>query len=131
MSTAISAVLIFSSLPLEQSLRSAPSGRNSEQGLAPRSKYSRRMLQNILGTARVQVDFAEGKRRMRGNIQTRASISNRFQGYSAGGIETASTVSPVMGCLKARRRLQRAVSQWLSRLPYFPSPKSGIFLLAN
>ena len=25
----------------EQSLRSAPSGRNSEQGLAPRSKYSR------------------------------------------------------------------------------------------
>ena len=43
------------SLPREQSLRSAPSGRNSEQGLAPRSKYSRRMPQNILGTARVQV----------------------------------------------------------------------------
>ena len=40
-------------LPKEQSLRSAPSGRNSEQGLAPRSKYSRRMPQNILGTARV------------------------------------------------------------------------------
>ncbi len=44
------------SLPREQSLRSAPSGRNSEQGLAPRSKYSRRMPQNILGTARVQGD---------------------------------------------------------------------------
>ena len=31
----------LSPLPKEQSLRSAPSGRNSEQGLAPRSKYSR------------------------------------------------------------------------------------------
>ena len=33
----------------EQSLRSAPSGRNSEQGLAPRSKYSRRYAAEYFG----------------------------------------------------------------------------------
>ncbi|MBQ5897956.1 MAG: hypothetical protein IIW81_05780, partial [Oscillospiraceae bacterium] len=31
----------------EQSLRSAPSGRNSEQGLAPRSKYSGALCRRI------------------------------------------------------------------------------------
>ena len=34
---------------VEQSLRSAPSGRNSEQGLAPRSKYSRRNAEEYFG----------------------------------------------------------------------------------
>ncbi|MBP1575552.1 MAG: hypothetical protein J6C34_08075 [Oscillospiraceae bacterium] len=33
----------------EQSLRSAPSGRNSEQGLAPRSKYSRHYAAEYFG----------------------------------------------------------------------------------
>ena len=36
-------------MPKEQSLRSAPSGRNSEQGLAPRSKYSRRYAAEYFG----------------------------------------------------------------------------------
>ena len=41
--------------PLGQGLRSAPSGRNSEQGLAPRSKISRRMPPKFLETARGNV----------------------------------------------------------------------------
>ena len=41
--------------PQGRSLRSAPSGRNSERGTAPRSKISRRMPPKFLGTARVNV----------------------------------------------------------------------------
>jgi len=46
-------------LPKEQSLRSAPSGRNSEQGLAPRSKYSRRYAAEYFGHRKSWVAFSK------------------------------------------------------------------------
>ena len=46
-------------MPEEQSLRSAPSGRNSEQGLAPRSKYSRRYAAEYFGHRKSWVAFSK------------------------------------------------------------------------
>ncbi|MBQ4643059.1 MAG: hypothetical protein IJB66_02410, partial [Oscillospiraceae bacterium] len=53
----------------EQSLRSAPSGRNSEQGLAPRSKYSRRYAAEYFGHRKswvVPAKQAEGFKKIKG-----------------------------------------------------------------
>ena len=88
----------------EQSLRSAPSGRNSEQGLAPRSKYSRRYAAEYFGyrkSLRLREQTAGVRRRFFDSF-TAVSLRRQRNGgeYKVKTLKKTAFLFPVLGSKK-------------------------------